>query len=72
MSLAGYLAGLYAGQLFQRAGGAASATRETLLAELRKRTPVDLRGFRLDFSDGRRGSQFVTQTLLTADGRLVG
>jgi len=72
MSLAGYLAGLYAGQLFQRAGGAAAATRETLLAEVRKRTPVDLRGFRLDFSDGRRGSQYVTQTLLTSDGRLVG
>jgi ABC-type branched-subunit amino acid transport system substrate-binding protein len=72
MSLAGFVAGLYAGQAFQRAGGSSAATRESLLAELRRRQPVDVRGFRLDFSDGRRGSQFVTETLLTADGRLVG
>jgi hypothetical protein len=71
ISLAGYLAGHYTGQLFQRAAGPA-VSREALLAELRRRQPVELRGFRFEFSDGRRGSQFVTETLLSADGRLLG
>jgi ABC-type branched-subunit amino acid transport system substrate-binding protein len=72
ISLAGYMAGLYAGQAAQRAGGANGTSREALLGELRKRQPIELRGFRFDFSDGRRGSQYVTQTLLGSDGRLVG
>jgi len=72
ISLAGYMAGLYAAQALQRAGGSAGATRDTLLAQCAKRQPVELRGFRFDFTDGRRGSQYVTQTLLGSDGRLVG
>ena len=66
------MAGLYAGQAVQRAGGPNGVTRDGLLAELRKRQAIELRGFRFDFSDGRRGSQYVTQTLLGRDGRLVG
>ena len=72
ISLAGYMAGLYAAQALQRAGGPAGVSRDSLLAQCAKRQPIDLRGFRFDFADGRRGSQYVTQTLLGSDGRLVG
>ena len=70
VSFAGYLAGRYAAVLLGKSG--ALPTRESVLETLRNRPAADLQGFPVDFSRGPRGSGYVTQTLLTADGRLVG
>jgi hypothetical protein len=43
-----------------------------VLQHFRRRPPLELDGFSLGFAQGARGSSYVTQTLLTADGRLVG
>ncbi|HSW05694.1 hypothetical protein [Aquabacterium sp.] len=51
---------------------AARPAREAVLVEVQRRAPMDLGGFRLDFSNGRRGRGFVTHTLLRADGSLFG
>ena len=69
--LAGYLAGRYVLHLLGRPG--ISPSRQGLLEEVRRRADVDLDGYNVRFSEGRnRGGQFVTQTLLTPDGRLIG
>ncbi|MGA0612745.1 ABC transporter substrate-binding protein [Caldimonas sp. KR1-144] len=71
MSLAGYLAARYAAQAIGRFETPPS--RAQALAELQRRPNADLGGFAISFGSGqRRGSQFVAQTMLTADGRLVG
>ncbi|HXD04800.1 MAG TPA: ABC transporter substrate-binding protein [Burkholderiaceae bacterium] len=70
VSLAGYVAGRYATQVLARLDG--SATRAAVLGEFRKRPSLDLGGFRIAFNGERRGSNFVSQTLLTGDGRLLG
>jgi len=47
-------------------------TRATVLAACQRQQPIDLGGLRVSF-DPRRGSRgYVTQTMLTAGGRVVG
>lgn len=70
LSLAGYVAGQWALEAIRRAGS--TPDRAAVLTEAQRRTPLDLGGFRLDFASGRRGSGYVTHTLLRADGTLVG
>ena len=70
LSLAGYLAGRYAVHLLTLAGPAPD--RGEVLAAAKKRPALDLGGFRFDFLQSPRGSQFVDQTLRRGDGRLIG
>lgn len=71
VSLAGYLAARYFTQVMSRVEGA--PTRQSLMAAFARRPAADLGGFDVHFDGPRsRGSRYVTQTLLTADGRLVG
>jgi ABC-type branched-subunit amino acid transport system substrate-binding protein len=70
MSLAGFLAGQYAARLLRDIAGPVS--RESLLAQARRRPAHDLDGFRIDFQGGRRGSSYVDHRMLKADGQLVG
>jgi hypothetical protein len=70
IGLAGYLVGRYALQAL--AGIDPAAGRGGVIAELKRRPTVDLGGFRVDFSRRGRGSDFVSQTLLRSDGRLIG
>ncbi len=70
LSLAGYLAGRYAVHLLGGAGAAPSRADVVLAA--RKRPALELGGFRFDFAQSARGSQFVDQTLRRGDGRLIG
>ena len=70
ISLAGYLAGRYAAQVLQRMRSA--YTRSNVLAEFRRRPAIDLDGYRFDFTLKDRGSAYVTQTLLTREGKLIG
>lgn len=69
VSLAGYLAGRYALEVLRRAG---EPTRANVMQEVRRRAPVDIDGYRVEFASGRaRGSRYVAQTLLSVDGRLI-
>ena len=71
LSLAGWMAGRYVQSLL--AGIDEPPSRAALLRALRQPPSVDLGGFAFDFSGGqRRGSRFVTQTLLGREGRLIG
>jgi len=71
ISLAGYLAGRYAFPILARMER--PATRESVLAEFERRPSENIGGFQIGFTASqRRGSSFVTQTILTGDGRQVG
>jgi len=50
----------------------AGASRSAVLAEFERRRPIDLDGYRIEFTGPGRGSSFVSQTLLGANGRLIG
>jgi hypothetical protein len=70
VSLAGYLAGRYAANVLASLGP--KPTRAQVLAEFQRRRPVELDGWRLEFTPSGRASTFVTQTLLNSQGRFVG
>jgi len=70
VGLAGYLAGRYAAHLL--AGVEASATRAAVLAAVARHPALDLGGWRFDFAGKQRGSDFVAQTMLRSDGKLLG
>ena len=70
VSLAGYLAGRYAARVL--AALDVNASRAAVLAEFERRRPIDLDGYRIEFANHGRGSSFVSQTLLGANGRLIG
>jgi len=71
VSLAGYLAGHYAARVLS--GLDPNASRAAVLAEFDRRRPLDLDGYRIEFAaQPGRGSTFVSQTMLGANGRLIG
>lgn len=70
ISLAGYIAGLHALSLLRELGNAAS--RASVWAQVARHAPQDLSGWRVEFRDDHRGSRFVTHTLLTPSGELLG
>ena len=71
ISLAGYLSGRYVLSVIARMDSPPS--RDSLLAQFARRSNDDIGGFQLTFGPGqRRGSSYVTQTLLTGEGKLVG
>lgn len=69
-SLAGYISAQYTAHILNRIDGTPS--RQTALAAFRKRANIDLGGFQVSFQDKRRTSNYVTQSMITADGRLIG
>jgi hypothetical protein len=50
----------------------ATPTRAEVLAAFQRRRELDVGGFRVTFDAKRRSATFVTQSMLTADGRVVG
>ena len=70
LSLAGYIAARYTFEVLNRVG--AGLNRQTALAAFQKREPVDIGGFMVNYNAAGRGSQFVTQSMLTKDGHTVG
>jgi hypothetical protein len=70
ISLAGYIAGLYVAELLKDAGSQPS--RESLLGQIQRRNSQNLGGWRVDFRDDRRGSRYVTQTMIGRGGQLIG
>jgi hypothetical protein len=69
-SLAGYLGGRYAAAVLAAAGP--NPTRARVLAEFKRRSAIDLDGWRVEFGDDGRASSYVAQTLLNANGSFVG
>ena len=68
--LAGFIAARYSAELLLSVP--APLSRASVLAALRRRQEANVGGFRVTFQAQKRSSSFVTQTMLTADGRIVG
>ncbi len=69
-SLAGFIAARYTYTVLSSVD--APLTRQLALAAFAKRSDVDLGGFHVSYDARRRGSGYVTQSMLTMDGRLLG
>jgi len=70
LSLAGFIAARYTFQVLNDIDGA--LTRQSVLAAFQRRSSLDVGGYRVAFGPGRRSGTFVTQSMLTLDGRIVG
>lgn len=70
LSLAGFIAARYTCEVLADVEGA--PTRAAVLAEFQRRREFDLGGFRVSFDTQRRSASYVTQSMLAADGRVVG
>jgi hypothetical protein len=70
LSLAGFIAARYTFEVLNEVEGA--LTRQSALAAFQRRTPVDVGGFRVSFNRERRSATYVTQSMLTLDGRVIG
>jgi hypothetical protein len=70
LSLAGFIAVRYAFEVLQDI--AAEPTRAAVLAAFQRRAPQDMGGYRVAFDPRRRSATYVTQSMLTTDGRVVG
>lgn len=70
LSLAGFIAARYTFEVLRDIEG--PVTRASALAAFQRRQDMDVGGFRVSFQGQRRSASFVTQSMLTPDGRLVG
>ncbi|MES2949929.1 MAG: ABC transporter substrate-binding protein [Pseudomonadota bacterium] len=70
LSLAGYMAARYTHEVLQNMDG--PINRSTALQAFARRSTVDLGGFRIAPDNRSRGTAYVTQSMISADGRLVG
>ena len=70
LSLAGFIAARYTFEVLNNIGG--EITRASALTAFQRRDNVDVNGFRVSFNPQRRSSSYVTQSMLTLDGRVIG
>jgi hypothetical protein len=70
LSLAGFIAARYAIEVLDDVEG--GLTRASALAAFQRRSQVDVGGYRVSFDQRGRSATYVTQSMLTADGRVVG
>jgi hypothetical protein len=69
LSLAGYISARYTFEVLSEIEGA--PTRASVLAAFSRRQNVDVGGFRVSYNGLQRLSGYVTQTMLTQDGRVI-
>lgn len=69
-SLAGFMAARYTYEVIQGVEGA--TTRANVLQAFSRRQDHDLGGYRIAYTAQKRSSVYVTQSMLGADGRLIG
>ena len=69
-SLAGFIGARYAITVLQ--GLDTAPTRQNVLAACQRRSPLDLGGFPVRFDGSKRSGRYVTQSMLSPDGRVVG
>jgi hypothetical protein len=70
LSLAGFIAARYTFEVLSDIDGA--LTRQSALAAFQRRSSLDVGGYRVAFDPHRRSGTFVTQSMLTTDGRVIG
>jgi ABC-type branched-subunit amino acid transport system substrate-binding protein len=70
LSLAGFIAARYAYEVLADLEG--QPTRHGTLAAFQRRSSLDVGGYRIAFDPRRRGGAYVTQSMLTQDGRVIG
>ncbi|MGE0329572.1 MAG: ABC transporter substrate-binding protein [Ramlibacter sp.] len=70
LSLAGFIAARYTFEVLRDMDGA--PTRQGVLAAFQRREAVDVGGYRVAFNPQRRSATYVTQSMLTTDGRVIG
>jgi len=70
LSLAGFIAARYAQEVLATVEGA--PTRPNVLQTFRRRSTIDIGGFRVNFNAQNRSGAFVTQSMLATDGRVIG
>jgi hypothetical protein len=70
ISLAGYIAARTSLELLSSVEG--GLTRASVLAASQRAISLDIGGFRVSTSGQKRTSSYVTQSMLTADGRVLG
>lgn len=70
LSLAGFLAARYTFEVLNTLEG--TPTRQSSLLAFQRRASMDLGGFRVGYNAQHRSGAFVTQSMLTPDGRVVG
>lgn len=68
--LAGFIAAKYAAEVLQQING--PITRANALAAFQQRKPVTVGGWSVSYQDKKRSAPFVTQSMLSSDGRIVG
>lgn len=69
-SLSGYIAARYAQEVLNTLEP--GATRAQVLQAFQKQSALDLGGFRISLQAQRRMGAYVTQSMLSADGRILG
>jgi ABC-type branched-subunit amino acid transport system substrate-binding protein len=70
LSLSGYLSARYTAQVLQGVRG--SLSRSAAYEAFSRRQSVDMEGFRVSYENGKLQSAYVTQSMLSADGRVIG
>ncbi|MDO9358835.1 MAG: ABC transporter substrate-binding protein [Polaromonas sp.] len=70
LSLAGYIAARYTMDVLGEVD--ATPSRQNVLAAFQRRSKVDIGGFMVRFDPQRRSGTYVTQSMMTVDGRLIG
>ena len=70
LGLAGFIAARYTHEILT--GVDAPVTRQSALVAFQKRSTLDLGGFRVSFDAQQHGGHYVTQTMLSRDGRQIG
>lgn len=70
LSLAGFIAARYTYEVLRDMDG--TLTRPSVLAGFQRREAVDVGGYRVAFNPQRRSATYVTQSMLTIDGRVIG
>ncbi len=70
LSLAGFIAARYTYEVLNDIDG--PLTRQNALTAFQRRANLDIGGFRVSFNPQRRSNTYVTQSMMTVDGRLIG
>jgi len=70
LSLAGFIAARYTYEVLNEVDGPLS--RQNVLGAFQRRGNLDVGGFAVSFNPQRRSSTYVTQSMMTVDGRLIG
>ena len=70
LSLAGFIAARYTFEVLASIDGA--LTRQSVLAGFQQRASLNIGGFRIAFNAQHRSGSYVTQSMLSLDGRLIG